>query len=335
MVQAGPSYINVLGPIHTRFTVENSLGAWPGDNKHNCPLGYNCPDPVLLPVDPHGRKRWVDVGAGGIDDIHFTAVPKEDWVIVEPQKGTVKGDGTADVRVWLSVDWQKFPSDKETLKMDGHIVFNSSDGSSTTVTLPAVRGVTPAKEFRGAVQGDGYIAIEAAHCTSSSPARGKGSVMSKWEEIPYYGRTHSGMTILPPSLEPWGNDGPSMTYDFFVTHHDKRDVMVTLDFGPALNYILGNQLEISLQVDNGEVQPVTPVPMSKPGTVPDDWEEVVANEIRQMKLMLLLGNEIVGAHQLVVRGVRGGIVLERIVIDLGGVSARGKSYLGPPESIII
>jgi len=79
--------------IHTRYTVENSLGAWPGDNKHNCPLGYDCPDPTLLPMDRYGQSRWVEVGAGGTEDVSFTARAEDDWLIVSPRGGHIKRDG--------------------------------------------------------------------------------------------------------------------------------------------------------------------------------------------------------------------------------------------------
>jgi hypothetical protein len=45
-----------------------------------------------------------------------------------------------------------------------------------------------------------------------------------------------------------------------------------------------------------------------------------------------LGTEEPGQHTLSVWGMTVGIVLERIWIDMGGIEARGYSYLGPPES---
>ena len=246
--------------------------------------------------------------------------------------GTVKGDGSADVRVWLSVDWTKFP--KHETKLDGHVNFSSSDGTGMIVTLPAIRGAAPAANFKGAVQGDGYVVMEAYRGTSTA-AKASDGVSRRWEQIPYYGRTHSGMTILPPTLEEWGSSGPSIEYDFWITHHSSADVEVALLFGPTLNYILGSRLGISVQMDDGEVQSIQPVPASKPGNLPDDWEEVVANEIRQVKVPVKLGNEVVGPHRLAIKGVLGGLVLERVIIDLGGIETRGKSYLGPPESLII
>ncbi|ORX34409.1 hypothetical protein BD324DRAFT_635737 [Kockovaella imperatae] len=340
-VQPSPSYINILGPIHTRFTVEGSLGAWPGDNKHNCPLGYNCPDPVFPPVDPYSQKRWVDVGAAGTEDIEFTAKAVEDWVVAHPSNGTVKSDGSGDVRVWISVDWSKYPG-KTNDKMDGHVDFTSSDGTKMTVTLPAVRGIDIPSDFKGAIQGDDYIVMEAMRGVSES-VKGASGIEHAWKEIPFYGKTYSGMTILPPTLEHFSSSaGPAIHYDFFVTHLDDlangSDVSVTLLFGPTLNYILGSRLEISVQMDDGSVQSVRPVPESKPGTVPDDWEQVVASEVRQVRIPMELGNKgssAIGSHRLIIRGVRGGLVLERVLIDLGGISSRAATYLGPPESHIV
>jgi hypothetical protein len=40
-----------------------------------------------------------------------------------------------------------------------------------------------------------------------------------------------------------------------------------------------------------------------------------------------------GEHKLVIWGMSAGVVLERILVDFGGIRERGYSYLGPPESV--
>jgi hypothetical protein len=39
-----------------------------------------------------------------------------------------------------------------------------------------------------------------------------------------------------------------------------------------------------------------------------------------------------GKHTIKIYGMTTGIVLERVLVDLGGIRSRGYSYLGPPES---
>jgi hypothetical protein len=68
------------------------------------------------------------------------------------------------------------------------------------------------------------------------------------------------------------------------------------------------------------------------GSQPKDWEWVVANEVRNVTLTMDLGSEGPAQHTLKVWGMTIGVVLQRIWIDMGGIEARGYSYLGPPES---
>ncbi len=307
--------------IHTRYTVENCLGAWPGDHKHNNDVGYNAPDPTLLTMDPYGRRRWVDVGAGGSQNVSFTAEPDCDWLIATPNKGNIRNDGSTDVRVWISVDWKKIKAQV------GHVTFSSSDGSSIVVSVPVANRAVPT-DFHGAVEGDGYIAIEAAHFQGVTNVDDY-----KWDEIPFFGRTRSAMSVYPVDHRRFEvSAGPSLRYNFW-THQDHEDAAVTLHMSPSLNFILGTQLAFGVQMDDGKIITVEPVPKSALGSLPDDWESVVANEIREIDLTMTLskGNR----HSLTIWGVTTGVVVERILIDLGGIRSRGTSYLGPPESVIL
>jgi hypothetical protein len=42
-----------------------------------------------------------------------------------------------------------------------------------------------------------------------------------------------------------------------------------------------------------------------------------------------------GKHSLTLWGVTTGVVVERVLIDMGGIHRRGFSYLGPPESVVV
>lgn len=309
--------------INTRYTVENSEGAWPGDNRHNCPAGYDAPDPTLLPMDRYGQPRWVDVSSGGPGDEEFTVKTEHDWVKVEPKSGKITGDGKNDARVWISIDWRRAQGDVT------HLDFDSTDGAHIKVTIP-LRYPNPPADFHGAVEGDGYVAFEAAHCKTA--VLKVGQTEHTWKEIPYYGRTHSGMALYPIEHYrlPLGK-GPAMEYDFWS--FAKEEVEVTLHLGPSNNWVIGERHSFGIQMDEGDIQEISPIPESKPGNLSDDWETIVANEIREVKVRLPLGKE--GKHCLKVYGVTPGLVFERVLIDCGGIAARGYSYLGPPESAIL
>ena len=309
--------------IHTRFTVENSLGAWPGDNKHNCLLGYNCSDPTLLPMDRYGRSRWIEVGAAGTEDMRFE-VEADSFMRVEPKNGSIKADGSTDARIYINVDW-----DKAGKASKGLVHVRSTDGAKVTVTIPLVRPSPPPKTFVGAVQGDGYIALEAAHFQQSVP---HGAFT--WEEIPFYGRTLSGMAVYPLTSERWeAGKGPALRYDFWATSLPADKLEIILHIGPTLNYVLGKPFQLAVSINDAEPTIVQPIPDAEPGALPEDWLKVVADEVREVRVALLLKE--VGEHTLTVWAMGSGLVLERVLLDLGGIKARGYSYLGPPESVIL
>jgi hypothetical protein len=313
--------------IHTRYTVEDCRGAWPGDNRFNCPLGYNCPDPTLMPMDRYGRSRWIEIGSGGPEDIEFTAVAQESWVKVKPDKGKIKAGGADDVRVWLDIDWSKAPKDAKA----GHVKLNSSDGAKTTViTLPLCHVDAPPSSFAGAVQGDGYIAIEAGQCHGTMAAQGV-----EWKEVPFYGRTQSGMSLFPVSNTQYtAGKGPSMQYNLWLTSLPSDDIATAIiHIGPTLNFILGKRISFGVQMDEGEIYVVEPVPEAKLGDLPHDWEATVAQEVREVRVEVPVTK--VGEHVLTVWAITPGVVVQRVMLDLGGIAGREATYLGPPASVIL
>lgn len=114
-------------------------------------------------------------------------------------------------------------------------------------------------------------------------------------------------------------------------------VDVTVQLGPMFNYLFGKSFVFGLQMDDNEPVLVNPIPPALPGKHPEDGDEVTTSEIRSHTVAIRMGSELgqSGAHTLTVWGMTSGIVLERIIIDFGGSSARGYSYLGRPESKIV
>ncbi|ORY28970.1 hypothetical protein BCR39DRAFT_533377 [Naematelia encephala] len=327
--QSEPSFPG--GVAYTRYTVENSLGAWPGDNQHNCAQGYSCPDPTLLPLDPYGAgSRWVEVASGGPMDVSFTATPNVSWISVSQDSGWIKKDGSADTKVYISVDWSALPA--APWSGAGTVNFTASDGAAMIVTVPVNKTASPPSDWSGFVEGDGYVVIEAAHYTSNASAQGY-----DWEEIDWYGRTLSGMEMLPVTNRNFSlGQGPLITYDFWAVdsiNGSSGVVQVTIQVGPALNYFLGDFLAFGFQLDNNKPFQINPVPFASLGSTPADWNNVVAAEIRNVTVPMNMTTGITpGAHNLTLWGMTTGVVVERIWIDMGGIASRGWSYLGPPES---
>jgi hypothetical protein len=161
--------------------------------------------------------------------------------------------------------------------------------------------------------------MEAAHYTKKTDA---GPV--RWEEIKDLGRTLSSMTILPGTAAsvtpPQGS--PSLEYRMYL--FDPGAVQVHTIIAPTLNFVPGRGLRFAVAFDDQPPQIIDALAHNALA----DWEESVRDSVRTvMSTHSITGS---GYHVLRYWMVDPGIVLEKIVVDLGGLKP---SYLGPPESL--
>ena len=99
-------------------------------------------------------------------------------------------------------------------------------------------------------------------------------------------------------------------------------------FSPSLNFIPGRPVRYAVAFDN-EV-PKTVVLLSEKYDAAHgnmDWEKVVADNMRSSNSKHTINKA--GYHTLKIWMVDPGVVLQKIIVNLGGVRP---SYLGPPES---
>jgi hypothetical protein len=105
-------------------------------------------------------------------------------------------------------------------------------------------------------------------------------------------------------------------------------VEVALLLSPSLNFTPDRGVRIGVSFDEVVPQILTVVPKGYvAGDGNREWEESVKNSIRIVKSAHTLSEP--GQHTLKVWMVDPAVVLQRIVVNTGGVRP---SYLGPPES---
>ncbi|KAI8990382.1 hypothetical protein BD414DRAFT_483452 [Trametes punicea] len=316
-------------PGAMRIVPEGTLGAWPGDNMNDCAQGYSCPNPTMTidPYVPFGN-RYVDVGAGGPTPFTFTVTSNVSWVKTSPSKGSIS-PSAPEQRVFLSVDWSQVTG-VETAT----VTFTASPQGQPQMSLPitfvANHTVVPSG-FKGFVEGDGTVSIEAAHASRNTSVSG-----ITWTELPGYGRTVSGVTPWPRGgneLNFTAGSGPSIEYDFYLfnTNNQGGNVTITTLVAPSLNTLSDSRpLGFALQIDDDAPQTTYYVPPSVPGQVPAPWDGLdgwVANSIISVPMVLPVQP---GAHTLKLWMIEPTVIVQKIIIDTGGVRP---SYLGPPESI--
>ncbi|RDB17758.1 hypothetical protein Hypma_001072 [Hypsizygus marmoreus] len=317
-----------------RIVPEGTLGAWPGDNSNQCAQGYNCPPPSISldPFSPFGN-RYIDVGAGGPVPFTFKATSNESWVSLSPAQGSISPK-SPEQRVFVTVkDWSRLTAGTHTATVTFTATAAKQPPLAVQVVFTATKTTLPGS-FRGFVEGSGAVSIEAAHSTRNTTANGV-----SWRELPGYGRTLSGVTPWPRL----GNNdsnftigaGPSLEYDFynFNTINGSGNITVTTFVSPSLNAGERDRpLAFAVQVDAQAPQTSYFFPPAVPGGLPTAWgglDGFVANGI--ISVNMIFNGVSPGPHTLKVFAIEPAVVVQRIVINTGGVQP---SYLGPPESTV-
>jgi len=287
--------------------VEGSTAAWPGAK-----------EPATLPeLDVFNRsRRYIDLFNRGTEPSDFEATTSAPWMVLSTRRGKV----TKEQRIWVSVDWNRAPAGLST----GTVKIS---GPASEPVVVQVKVFNPAPSLRanlhGFVEADGYVAIEATHYRAC-----RDTATAHWESLPDHGRTGSAMTVFPvtaPSVNP-PLYSPCLEYAMYLFSTGR--VQVALELSPSLNYAPERGVRIGVSFDEAAPQVLTVVPKGYvAGDGNRDWEQTVKDSIRVVKSEHLLDTP--GSHMLKVWMVDPGVVLQRLLVDSGGVRP---SYLGPPQS---
>jgi hypothetical protein len=262
------------------------------------------------------QQRYIDVFNKGSTAFEFSATAGAPWIVLSETHGTI----VKEKRIWVNVDWGKVPPGMG----NGTIEISGANGG-VTVQASAFNPAGPARDSSpGFVEGDGFVSIEAEHFTAKRDAG-----ENRWIKIPDYGRTLSGMRATAPVDAPAatpGTDSPSLEYKMYL--FNTSTVQVAAVTSPVLNFMPGRGIRYAVSFDDAPPQTVTLVPekyTAQNGN--QDWENSVKNNARVAKSVHTISGP--GWHVLKFWMVDPGVVLEKIIVDCGGVRP---SYLGPPES---
>lgn len=287
--------------------VEGSEIAWPTADQ----------ELVLPPFDPfNDQRRWIDVFNKGKNPFPYAITADKPWIQVSLPNGEV----VRQIRLRVSVDWNNAPAGRST----GEVRIKGA-GQQAAVRVTAARpaGITP-KSLQGFIEGDGCVSMQAEHFTKKSEFG-----TSRWLKVEDYGRTLSAMrataAVDAPPATP-GKDSPCLEYRMYLV--DTGAVTVTGIFSTTLNFIPHTDLRYGVSFDRDPPRAVTLVPqdfIAQHGNM--DWEKTVADNARRSRTTHRVSKP--GYHTLKIWMVDPGVVLEKIVVDCGGVRP---SYLGPPES---
>ncbi|QYM77624.1 glycosyl hydrolase 115 family protein [Horticoccus luteus] len=281
--------------------VEGDPAARPGD--------YPIPaEAKLPPLSPWGPAwRWIDVFNRGHAPVHFSIEANAPWLKVS----VTKGDLGPDVRVAVSVDWSALkPGVQEaTLTVRG-------DGGEPPIVVKVPIDCRPVTGH-GFVELDGHVAIEAPNFSRAQGANG-----ATWKVLPDFGRMLGGVTTWPvtASADELGK-GARLDYDVFF--RSTGEFVVELQCAPTFDFQPGQPREFAVSLDD---QPPAPVKLGLTAT-DHEWEQAVGDGVKRVTARIQVDRP--GEHVLKIWRMTAGVVIERILIDTGGMR---RSYLGPVES---
>jgi len=287
--------------------VDGSEAAWPGAKG----------EPELPEFDALNQQRhYIDVFNRGKAAFTFTAMADKPWIALSETQGAVE----KDKRLWVNVNWREAPQGRTS-----GAVRISGAGADIAVKVSAFKPseVTRAS-LEGFAEGEGYVSIEAEHYTGKTHSGPR-----RWIRIEDYGRTLSGMRATEPAdsaAATLGKDSPCLEYRMYLFSSAPLDVEAIV--APTLNFMPGRGLRYGVSFDGETPQIVTLVPAdynAQNGNA--DWEKSVMDNARYAHTAHPPMRH--GYHTLKVWMVDPGVVLEKLVVNLGGVKS---SYLGPPES---
>jgi hypothetical protein len=271
---------------------------------------------AVLPVfNPYNnqQKYYMDIFDRGEIPFHYQVKADKKWIQISHPEGEIN----RQQRIWISIDWKLAPHGK--------------DSSLITITGPDNRPVqvtaiidNPSLPHSGGglgafVESNGYVSMEAPHYTKAV-----NSGIVHWVTIPGLGRTGSAVTAFPvtASSQTPGGDNPHLEYDLYL--FDTGTVKVEAYLSPTLNFANSpNGLRYAVSFDNKPPEIVNMTADDSDST----WAKHVSDNINIQTTLLHIDKP--GEHILKFWMVDPGVVLQKIVVDLGGVK---QSYLGPPES---
>ncbi len=266
---------------------------------------------AMLPqLDPIQDQRfYIDVFNRGSQP--FEVVIKSASKLVKVSTTNVKID--KELRIWVEADWKKMP---KTVTEVPITITGAGKAVEVVAVLNPLTNIN--RKEHGFAESNGYVAIEAEHFSNLV---NKGD--ATWQRVHGIGRTLSAMMPVPvnsPSLV-LDQSSPRLEYD--VLFNTSGEVTISTMISPTLNIYNNEGLCFAVSIDDEQPQIVN----IHKGKTNQDWQESVRRNIVEMKTKHTIGKA--GKHTIKIWMIDPGVVLQRILIDCGGLKP---SYLGPLES---
>ncbi|MGA7160920.1 MAG: glycosyl hydrolase 115 family protein [Bacteroidota bacterium] len=260
------------------------------------------------------QSHYIEIFNRGKTPFGYSMQIDKPWMKVSNARGTID----LEDRLWLSVDWAEAPAGKQLAAITVTGPNNSNVVIHASINNPPVLPQDSVREF---VESDGCISVEAEHYSRAVDAP-----PISWLKIPGLGRTLSAMTPVPVTSPPQSPGGTSPHLEYTMLLFSTGQVSVKAYLSPTLNFHNDQGLRYAVSFDDEPPQTI----IMNGDNSNRAWEQWVANNINVCISHHNIQSQ--GVHKLKFWMVDPGVVLQKIVVDAGGVKP---SYLGPPESYLL
>ncbi|HEY6502526.1 MAG TPA: glycosyl hydrolase 115 family protein [Chitinophagaceae bacterium] len=168
------------------------------------------------------------------------------------------------------------------------------------------------------------VSIEASHFS-----RIVNNSKIQWKILPDHGRTGDAISTFPVTAaeQKPGVNSPHVEYEVYT--YSQGDFKINAYFSPTLNFHnTENGLQYAISIDD-EAPQVISINKEDKNSISGIWNKWVSENI-----IIKTTNHTInkpGKHVVKYWMVNSGVVLQKLVLDFGGIK---QSYLGPPETIL-
>lgn len=271
--------------------------------------------PVFSPYQTR-PQQFVEVFNRGRTAFDYRIEVSVPWLVVERSRS--RGRVERQVRVEVGVDWARVPAGR----VEGELTVTGA-GASVTVTCVAEKpSAREPRGLRGFVEAGGYVAIDAEHYDRA---------VGGWRRIEGIGRTGAGMTPWPvtlPRQTPGGAGSPRLEYEVsLVSAPSGGEVTVWAYLSPRNPALPTGGLRYGVSLDDGPIATVDINAGADDGLLNAVWARNTSDNVNATATKHSVTKA--GVHRLRFWMVDPTVVVQRLVIDTGGLPAL---YLGPLES---
>ncbi|QKJ32206.1 glycosyl hydrolase 115 family protein [Mucilaginibacter mali] len=303
IIMAQPRNLPVYAAPDLKYEMTKSTIAWQVQ-----PEGATLNDAKLsLPAFADGDKHFIDLFLCRDTAVNYTVQTSAPWINVSQQSGTLQTKGKTEQRLWISINNAKLPAGTA----DGAITIKSGSKSYSV----AVTTEHAPKGYTGFIEHDGYVSIYAKHFDHNEGKNG-----NSWMPIMGLGKTDTVLQANPVKVDGGMKKDPAdteikqqaaLSYSFYTTSSSPAEVkLYTLPTLPLNNNF---SMRYAVSIDDG---PATMLDFKTVGRTEEWKQNVLSNSaVRSVKVPVLS----TGKHTIHIYMIDPGVVLDRMVIDLGGL----------------